>query len=307
MLAGTCASIVIFWLIFRFIRDHLGALPTAVSPPWAGAAVIASALQVSVVAYRWAYLTAELGAPLDYGTALGAYFVSVFLNQLLPLGMLGDALRAIWHSRRIAEARGADGAAIDAATALLLDRASGQLVLLLAVLAILPLWWRPLVAALGTLTPARTPLLVLAVFSACLLAVAVSFRRVLLRCATRARAAFLRPRALAMHSLCSLVALALHVLAFVCTAYALGFSLPLLRALRIVPLVLEASALPSFVLGAGAREAAAAMLYRLLGLAPAEGAAVALGVGVLGFVASLPGLALLLAARRRARAMPASG
>ena len=53
-----------------------------------------------------------------------------------------------------------------------------------------------------------------------------------------------------------------------------------------MPLVLEASALPSFALGAGAREASAALLYRVLGLAPGEGAAVALALGVLGFVAS---------------------
>lgn len=294
---GLGASGLVFWLILRFIREHAGFSTGLLSAPWAAAAVVASGLQIAVVAYRWQVFTVELEAPLDYRSALGAYFVSVFLNLLLPFGVVGDALRGVWHSRRLARERGPERALTDAALALVLDRISGQMVLLALVILILPLWWQTLRAAWPALADSRGSALGSA--TAVLLAVGLgfSFRRSLARRTARARAVFFRPRAFAVTSLCSAAALGLHVFAFACTARSLGFSLPFSRALRVVPLVLEASALPSFALGAGAREAAAALLYRLLGLAAGEGAAVAFALGVLGFIASAPGLVLLVAAR----------
>jgi len=307
MVLGTGASGLALWLILRFIHEHVGSLPRVVSAPWAIAAVVAFVLQILAVAYRWAYFSFELGCPLDYGSALSAYFVSVFLNQLLPFGMLGDALRGVWHAKRIARERRGEPAVLAVAAALVLDRASGQLALFGLVLAILPLWWRSLGGTLSELTPTRTPALALAVFTVVTLGLCLLFGRAFLRRTARVRAVFFRPRALALHLVCSLGALGLHALAFACTAHALGFALPLSRVLRVVPLVLEASALPSFAFGVGAREAAAATLYRLLGLDAGEGAAVALATGGLGFVASWPGFALWVLARRRTRVTPASG
>jgi hypothetical protein len=125
------------------------------------------------------------------------------------------------------------------------------------------------------------------------------FWRSALRHTARARQIFFRPGALVFHGGCSLVALSLHVAAFSCAARALGFPLPFGLAARVVPLVLVASMLPSFALGTGAREASAAVLYHVLGLRSAEGAAIALGLGLLGFAASLPGLLVLVVARLR--------
>ena len=297
---GAGASGLVFWLILRFIRDHAQLSARAFSAPWACAAVLVCALQIFVVAYRWAFLASELGAPLEYRSALGAYFVSIFLNLLLPFGILGDALRGVWHSQRLARERGSEQAISDAATALILDRLSGQAVLFALVLAILPLWWRPLAAARVHAASPALPASWLACGVLVVVALGWFFRRALVRRTARARAVFLRPRAFAMHALCSFCALALHAVGFACAARSLGFSLPFVRALRVVPLVLEASSVPSFALGTGAREAAAAVLYRLLGLDAGEGAAVALGLGVLTFVASLPGAFLLVAARLRA-------
>ncbi len=303
---GLGASALVFGLILRFIRAHASFSPSAFSAPWAAAAVVLSGLQIGLVAYRWRAFTAQLGAPLDYRSALGAYFVSVFLNQLLPFGVIGDALRGVWHSRRVARERGSERAVADATIALVLDRLSGQLVLLALVLAILPLWWEPLRATWPVLAGSGQSLLGLAGVLLGPCALVLWFRRALARRTARARAVFFHARTFAMTSLCSAGALALHAIAFACAARSLGFSLPFVRALRVVPLVLEASALPSFALGAGAREAAAALLYRLLGLASGEGAAVALALGVLGFVASWPGLLLWAVARSSARPTPPS-
>jgi uncharacterized membrane protein YbhN (UPF0104 family) len=167
----------------------------------------------------------------------------------------------------------------------------------------LPLWWQPLSAALrgsrhelGLATTLGSLLL-----GALVVAAAWYFRRSALRHAARARRVFLRPGALAVHGAYSAGALFMHIAAYACAARALGLSLPFWVALRVVPLVLVASAVPSFALGTGAREASAAALYHLLGMRAAEGAAVALGLGMLGFIGSLPGLFVLATLRFRAR------
>jgi uncharacterized membrane protein YbhN (UPF0104 family) len=302
---GICASSLVFWLILRFIAKSGVERPLAAFDiSWALGAVLLTTVQIAVVALRWAFFSRELGARLAYETALGAYYVSVFLNQLLPLGMVGDAFRGLWHARRLS-ADAASGRpvrpALDAATALILDRASGQITLLVLVLPVLPLWWEPLRAARGsesTFGPFAVLSALLAV--AILAALFAYFWRSALRHTARARRIFFRPGALAVHGSCSVLAVFLHVAAFCCAARALGFSLPFGVATRVVPLVLVASMLPSFAFGTGAREAAAAGLYHLLGLRAAEGAEIALALGLLGFVASLPGLLMLALARLRA-------
>jgi uncharacterized membrane protein YbhN (UPF0104 family) len=302
---GTLASAVVFWLILRFIGRGGAGPPLATWRfGWALAAVVSTTLQIAVVALRWAFFARELGAELGYPAALGAYYVSVFLNQLLPLGMLGDAVRGLWHARLLA-AGGAPGRSsqpvLDAATALILDRASGQIALLALALAVLPLWWEPVRGALRGASSTPSPFtLSCALFVVAVLAAALAyFWRSALRHTRRARRLFFRPSTLAVHGLCSLVALFLHAAAFACAARALGFGLSLELAARVVPLVLLASTLPSFAFGTGAREATAAALYGLLGLHATEGAAIALGLGMLGFVASLPGLFVLALGRRR--------
>jgi uncharacterized membrane protein YbhN (UPF0104 family) len=103
-----------------------------------------------------------------------------------------------------------------------------------------------------------------------------------------------------MHGTCSALAVFVHVVVFYCAARALGLDLSFGLALRVVPLVLVASALPSFAFGMGAREAVAAALYHLLGLRAADGAEIALATGLLGFIASSPGLLVFALDRRRA-------
>jgi glycosyltransferase 2 family protein len=301
---GALASGLVFGLILRFIARNGGAPSFAdLELPWALGAVLLTMLQIALVAGRWAFFSRELGASIDYSAALGAYFVSVFLNQLLPLGILGDALRGVWHARRLRSAAATVRPAVNAATALILDRASGQLTLLVIVLSILPLWWQPLGdAARGAAFSFDGKVLFLALLAALtVLGLCSYFWRSALRHTARARHIFFGARGLAAHGACSAISVALLVGAFECTARALGFPLHFGLALRVIPLVLAASSLPSFALGTGAREVSAAALYHLLGLRAAEGAAIGLGFGLLGLVASLPGLLVLVLARMRSQ------
>jgi glycosyltransferase 2 family protein len=283
------ASLLLLVLTLSLVDTReLGQRLAALQPGFAlGAALLATA-QFPLLAWRWCLFARSLAVPLGFGQALGEYYLSTLLNQILPLGVMGDALRLLRHAER-ARSSAVEQPRARVALALALDRLSGQLGLWLVVLAVAPRWWPLLTSAL------RPPLAAAALlFAACLLVAlfAVVRRRwqaarSLLRDGARALFA---PRLLAAHLSLSLLLVASHVTGFVLVARALGYALPVVVAAQVVPPVLVASTLPGFFAGWGPREAAAAGLYHLSGLAAADGALVALCWGSLGLLVSTPGL-----------------
>ncbi len=251
------------------------------------AAVLACLLQFPLLSARWWLIARWVGVPLAYRQALGEYTLSTLLNQLLPLGVLGDALRLARHAEHVRRERPTDPAPGRVALALVLDRASGQLGLWLWVLFVAPQWWRSLGSA------GRAPGLALLLLAIALLVVYWLARRrwrsagTLIEDGARA---LLAPRRLLLHLTLSLALVLLHAVAFALVARALAFELGLARALYLVPPLLVAATVPGFFAGFGVREAAAAGLYALSGLSSAEGALVSLSWGCLGLLASAPGV-----------------
>jgi uncharacterized membrane protein YbhN (UPF0104 family) len=273
------------------------------APRWGfllAAAAVAS-LQFPLLAARWWFVARKLSVPLGYGRALGEYYVGSLLNQVLPFGVLGDALRAVRHARYARSE--ADASPARVALAVVLERASGQLALWVVVLVVLPSWSDAVQRTLAV-TNVPTWLAALPFVTGVVFWLALRRRpaasRLRVLAASGARVLVL-PRNFAVHSLLSLALVLSHVLVFICAAGSLGSSLPLVPALRVVPLVLVASTLPAFFSGWGIREAAAAGLYQLAGLSAADGAAIALVFGAVGLVASAPGLLLLISTRAGAR------
>ncbi len=88
---------------------------------WVVGASLLVPLQVLLAAERWRIVCAVLGIPLGRREALRESLLSMALNQVLPSGMGGDAVR-VWRQRRHGL-----GCALRAA---LVDRALGQLVLI---------------------------------------------------------------------------------------------------------------------------------------------------------------------------------
>src|SRR3954470_16236640 len=87
-------------------------------------------------AWRWRIVARGLGVELPLGTAVAAYYRSIFLNVTLPGGVVGDVHRGIRHGRDT----GAMGAGV---RSVFWDRAAGQAVLvvlcLYAAMLLLPL------------------------------------------------------------------------------------------------------------------------------------------------------------------------
>lgn len=86
------------------------------------AAMVVSVAQVVLSAWRWRYTARRLGLVLPMAVAVREYYLATFLNQVLPGGVMGDVNRAWRHSLD-------SGARLASAHAVMIERLSGQLVM----------------------------------------------------------------------------------------------------------------------------------------------------------------------------------
>ena len=102
------AGVAVLWFLVR----EVGAAPfgdglRAVTWQAVVAAVTLTALTTVCSAWRWRVVAGALGAGIGLPGATGAYYRSLFLNSVLPGGVLGDVHRAVAHGRRAGDvARG---------------------------------------------------------------------------------------------------------------------------------------------------------------------------------------------------------
>ena len=267
---------------------------------WAGAAVLLSLLQILLLAWRWQYTARRLGTALDYRDAFGEYYLGIFLNQVLPGGVMGDVTRA-WRQRGPSAGNVAGtGAAV---TAVVLERASAQVIMLFTAVVC--------AVALVLQRPSGALTLVIAGGIAVILTglLGVVAGRAMRALSTRgtlagriwrdARTAVLLPPALFIHFSTGILAVASYVGVFLAGALAVGVDTSVLILLPLVPPLLMTMLIPVSVAGWGIREGAAAALWGAAGLQATDGVLLSMAYGVLVLMSSLPGGLVLLRGRMR--------
>jgi glycosyltransferase 2 family protein len=253
-------------------------------------------------AWRWRVVARGLGVDLPLGAAVAAYYRSMFLNVTLPGGIVGDVHRGISHGRDTRDVgRGLRAVAW--------ERSAGQavqLVLTAALLLVLP-------SPVRGIMPFVALVLVVAAAGVALMARvrptggASRWARLRTAGARDLREALLARRAWPAIALASTLAVAGHTATFLVAARTAGATAPLSRLLPLALLVMLAAVLPN-VGGWGPREGVTAWAFAAAGLGASRGVATAVTYGVLVFVASLPGAAVLVAAwARRTRLVPWQG
>ena len=258
---------------------------------WALAAASGLAVLTTLCcAWRWRIVARGLGVDLPLGTAVAAYYRSLFLNVTLPGGVVGDVHRGWSHGRDTSDVgRGLRAVAW--------ERSAGQVVqvvLTVAVLLVLP-------------SPVRAvvPFVALALIAAAAgVALAARVRpavgrsrwaRLRSAAARDLRDALLARRAWPAIALASALVVAGHAATFLIAARSAGATAPPSQMLPLALLVMQAAALPN-VGGWGPREGVTAWAFAAAGLGASLGVATAVVYGVMVFVASLPGAVVLVAA-----------
>ena len=293
------AGVIVLWFLVR----QLGAAPfedglRAVTWQAVLAAVTLTVLTTVCSAWRWRVVARALGADINLPGATGAYYRSLFLNSVLPGGILGDVHRAVAHGRRA-------GDVSQGVRAVAWERLCGQIIQAVVTAVVLLTLSSPVRPALPYVLAG-----IAGVAGCAVLVVRIGARRGQSRSARTARAiaADLRRGLLVAGvwpqvTLASLLVVAGHTATFVIAARVAGCTAPLGELIALLMVVQIAAGIPLSVGGWGPREGIAAWAFAAAGLGAANGVTVATLYAVLMLAAVAPGAGLLLrdAVRRRRR------
>ena len=274
---------------------------------WAGLALSVGIGQTLLSAWRWRYTAGRLGLDLPFGAALSEYYLAVFLNQVLPGGVLGDATRAWRHASRSGFGTSEAGSAM---RAVLLERASGQIVMALVALA-------SAFVILGRTNPSMLLPLGVAAVALSALTWALGVRRlthapdpdgagsILRRTLRDAHRALWDGRAMTVQIATSAVIVGSYILTYLWAARAIGVETSFLVLAPLVAPVLLAMLIPLSVAGWGLREGAAAAMWVAVGMSATEGVAISVAYGAIVALGTLPGAWFLAAGGHDASPGPA--
>jgi uncharacterized membrane protein YbhN (UPF0104 family) len=294
---------VVLAVVLPFLAWRLGTGPFVEGVRSVNGQALAAAMGIGVLttlccAWRWRTVARALEVELSLGTAVAAYYRSLFLNVTLPGGVVGDVHRGLSHGHDTQKV----GRALRAVA---WERFAGQIVQVVLTVVVL--------LALPSPVHAAMPLVALA------LVVATVGVLVVARLRPGGRSAFARVRdtvvsdvrgaLLARHArfgiaLASALIVAGHALTFVIAARAAGTTASLSQMLPIALLAMMAMALPN-VAGWGPREGVTAWAFAAAGLGAGQGVTTSVVYGVMAIVAALPGAAVLLVVWFRSTRLPA--
>jgi glycosyltransferase 2 family protein len=271
--------------------------------PWSAAAALALGLASTVfTALRWRLIARRVGLRLEVAEAVAESYRAVFLNSVLPGGVLGDVDRARRHGRDAGDVG-------RSARVVVLERTAGQVVLIAAALLVLPTHPALIPSLIGGVQ--TKPVVLIGVGLGVLAAVSVvllrarrtgaheRWRRAAGKALADLRSGVLARGAWPSVLLLSAGALACYLGLFLVAAYAAGTHASVWQLLPLLLLALMAMGLPISVGGWGPREGVAAVSFWMAGLGAPLGVTVAVAYGVLTLIASLPGAFVVLMGRRR--------
>jgi uncharacterized membrane protein YbhN (UPF0104 family) len=275
---------------------------------WSVLAALGIGLLTTVFsAWRWCLVARRLGLRLSLPTAVADYYRALFLNAVLPAGVLGDVHRAVSHGQQSGDiGRGV--------RAVFLERFAGQVVFLVVGVAVLLSQPALLSAVAGDLVPSRGVVIVVVCVLVAVLALAAwarwgrrstsKWRRGLATTLTDARLGLLARDTWPGVVILSAATVAGHLGLFLVAARVAGSQATIAQLLPPLVLALLVMGLPVNIGGFGPREAISTVAFGAAGLGATQGLTAAVVYGVLALVASLPG-AVVLFARRGVQAVAA--
>jgi glycosyltransferase 2 family protein len=290
-------------VVLPFLAWRLGTGPFVEGVRSVNGTALAAATGIGVLttlccAWRWRTVARALDVELSLGTAVAAYYRSLFINVTVPGGVVGDVHRGLSHGHDTRKV----GLALRAVA---WERFAGQVVQIILTVVIL--------LALPSPVHAAMPLVVLGLIFAVVAVLLVgrlrpggasAFARVRDTVVADIRGALLARHARLGVALASALIVAGHALIFVIAAHAAGTSASLSRMLPIALLAMMAMTLPN-VAGWGPREGVTAWAFGAAGLGAGAGVTTSVVYGVMAIVAALPGAAVLLVVWFRSTRLPA--
>ncbi len=277
-----------WWLDLGTVASRL----VQMRPVWVLLAVAISVVQVAVLAWRWRFTAGCLGVRLSFSAAWREYYLSIFLNQVLPGGVAGDVSRAWRQARAQTRLREPGGPAV---RAVIFERMSAQAVM--TTVAVVSLLALPVTADRGSrlvLVGAGAMAVLIVIAMVVWLRRQSSAQSLWGQVLADLGAAHLSGPVFVAQLVSAMIVVSTYLGTYLVAARAVGVETPSLVLLPLVAPVLMTMLIPVTVAGWGLREGAAAVLWGAVGLTVADGVVVSVAYGLLVLVGSLPGGMFLL-------------
>ncbi len=277
-------SLGLLYLIFKNYGNDFLRLIQVIELKYIVIVIVISILQYIFSAYRWMYISKFTNLEISFSYSLKFYYISNFLNNVLPGGILGDLYR-IYHTsedkRKLIEL----GKSFQS---VLFERLSGQLVLFIVFLTSLTfyfLFYEKYVAFFYLLL---------------MMSIIIIIGKLLLR--KKFKSFFKRNifgknfssifsgSIFWQHFFYSFFVISSYISIYVITALSLKLNIDYFSFLVFTPLILFSMSIPISVGGWGVREVTALLVSFLLGLSASASVTVSIVYGLLNFLCSLPGL-----------------
>ena len=277
-----------WWLDLGTVVSRLAQM----RPGWVLLAVAISVVQVAVLAWRWRFTAGCLGVDLSYTATWREYYLSIFLNQVLPGGVVGDVSRAWRQARAQTRLQEPGGPAM---RAVIFERLSAQAVM--TTVAVVSLLALPVTVNRGSrlvLFGAGAVAVLIVITTVVWMRRQSSAQSLAGRVLADLDAAHLSGPVFAAQLGSAAIVVGTYLATYVTAARAVGVDTPLPVLLPLVAPVLMTMLIPVTVAGWGLREGAAAVLWGAVGLTAADGVLVSVAYGLLVLIGSLPGALFLM-------------
>ncbi|MBS82893.1 MAG: hypothetical protein CMD65_02030 [Gammaproteobacteria bacterium] len=254
--------------------------------------ILLSTLQYLISAYRWVYISKFSNMNLSYSYSLKFYYISSFLNNILPGGIVGDIYR-IYHSSE-KKAFFEIGKSFQS---VFFERLSGQLVLFVTFIISLTIYFfinQKYVAFMYLFFLILISTLILKIFFGKKIKnffsnniIGQNFYRIF------------SGHIFWNHIFYSFLVVITYILIYIISALSLNLTIDYFAFFVFSPIILFSMTIPISIGGWGVREGTALLVSFLLGLSASASISVSIIYGLLNLICSFPGLFLILISSKK--------
>ena len=250
--------------------------------------ILISIIQHFLSAYRWMYISKVTNLNISFRNSIQFYYISSFMNNILPGGIMGDMFR-IYHTTENKMEILKIGKSVQA---VIFERLSGQIMLLAFFIVSLTFYFlinNKYEAFLYLFFPSLLIFFIFKLFLNKKIKKMLNGKKIGHNIyAVFSGEVFWRHLILSFFVVCS------YVLIYVISAVSLGLDIDYLAFMVFSPIILFSMTLPISIGGWGIRELTALLLSLLLGLSASASISVSIIYGILNLICSLPGLYFFL-------------
>tara|TARA_B100001109_G_scaffold79804_2_gene65253 strand:+ start:10517 stop:11350 length:834 start_codon:yes stop_codon:yes gene_type:complete len=245
--------------------------------------ILLSIIQYLLSAWRWYFIAHNTNAKIIYKDALKYYYISGFLNNILPTGIMGD----IYRTMNIKVDNQRTSNFLKSFQSVIFERLSGQITLIITFIVSLGIFF-----LINQKYEAFSYILLIIILSLIFIKIffissqknkyIISFKYIF------------SGRRFYKHFFLSLTIVLTYITTYIICAFSLNLNIDIVSFFVFAPIILFSMTLPISIGGWGIRETTALVISFLLGLSVSSSVTVAIVYGLTNLICSLPGIYFLV-------------